>query len=228
MNYKPHSIKPLLSFVLMALTLSVFGQGKQRNNFAAFVPKGYVIFEKIYGDVNNDNLKDCILIIKATDESKIVIDDYEKKADRNRRGIIVLLNHKGNYTTAVKNYSCFSSENEDGGNYMPPELSIEIKKGKMYVHYAFGRYGYWRYTFKFSNSDFQLIGYESSDNHGSTVDKQTSINFLTKTKLIRENINRYKEDANEVFKETRTAIKVTKLITLSTIEDFEELEMNKD
>jgi len=218
-------MKQLLSFLITSLTIAAYGQGKQSENFTAFVPKGYVIFEKIYGDVNNDNVKDCILIIKETDKTKIVIDDYNQKADRNRRGIIVLLKQKGNYKTAVTNYTCFSSENEDGGGYLPPALSVEIIKRKLYVHYGYGRYGYCKYIFRFQNSDFELIGYESSDNHGPTIDSQTSINFLTKEKLIRENINRYKEEANEVFIETRKAISVDKLIALSTIKDFDELDM---
>ena len=215
-----------LSFIIAILTITVFGQPKQVENLSAFLPKGYVVFEKIYGDLNKDNLKDCILIIKATDKTKIVIDEYEHKVDKNRRGIIILFNEKGKYQLAVKNYKCFSSENEDGGVYMPPDLSVEISKEKLYVHYGHGRYGYWRYIFEFKNSDFELIGYDSSSNYGPIVNTETSINFLTKRKLIKENINESdnQESGDEIFKETWSDIKLYKRVKLSVVKDFDELD----
>jgi hypothetical protein len=222
-------MKQLLSFIFAILTITAFGQVKQKENLSAFLPKGYVIFEKIYGDLNKDNLKDCILIIKATDKTKIVIDDYEKKVDRNRRGLIVLLNRKGKYEIAVKNYNCFSSENEDGGVYMPPDLSVEIKKNNLCVHYGHGRYGYWRYTFRFQNSDFELIGYDSGDRSSFESDyvtfDETSMNFITKKELVKKVI-KVNTDGKEVFKETWKNINISTFIKLSKIKDFDELDMD--
>lgn len=212
-----------LTYLLVILTTTVFGQ---RENLSAFLPKGYVILEKNYGDLNKDGLKDCILIIKATDKTKIVIDEYKHKVDRNRRGVIVLFNKNAKYEIAVKNYKCFSSENEVGGVYMPPYLSVEIKKGKLDINYGHGRYGYWCYKFKFSNSDFELIGYDSSSDSGPIIKSETSINFITKRKRIRENINESaeQESGDEIFKETWEDFKVNKLIKLSTVKDFDELD----
>lgn len=62
-------------------------------------------------------------------KEKIVINRFDEKVDRNRRGIIVLLSNIEGFDVAVKNYNCFESENEDGGVYFPPQLSIEIEKG---------------------------------------------------------------------------------------------------
>ena len=42
--------------------------------------------------------------------------------------------------------------------------------------------------FKNINNDFALIGYNQSDNNGPLVEKETSINFLSKKKL--EKINK--------------------------------------
>lgn len=223
-------MKQLLSLIFAILTITAFGQVKQKENFSAFLPKGYVIFEKIYGDLNKDNFKDCILIIKATDKTKIVIDDYEKKVDRNRRGLIVLFNRKGKYEIAVKNYKCFSSENEDGGVYMPPDLSVEIKKSNLCIHYGHGRYGYWRYTFRFQNSDFELIGYDSGDRSSFESDyvtfDETSMNFITKKKLEKEVI-KVDTDGKEDYKETWKNINLSTVIGLSKIKDFDELDMDK-
>ena len=95
-----------------------------------FLPVGYVIFEKVNGDLNNDGIDDCILIIKGTEKKQIIKDKYRGILDRNRRGIIVLFKEDENYKAVVENYNCFSSENEDGGNYYAPELYVYVEKGK--------------------------------------------------------------------------------------------------
>ncbi|BAV07409.1 hypothetical protein FLA_3434 [Filimonas lacunae] len=60
----------------------------QKKNPADFVPKGYVFFEKVTGDLDKDSLEDCVLIIKGTDKSRFVNDEYRGKLDRNRRGVM--------------------------------------------------------------------------------------------------------------------------------------------
>jgi hypothetical protein len=214
---------PLVLFI-MPLAIAAFGQFKQKQDPSDFLPKGYVIFEKITGDLNNDGIEDCILIIKGTDTNKIVTDEHRGKLDRNRRGIIILFNKKDHFELALKNYNCFSSENEDGGVYFAPELSIEIKKGNLYVHYGHGRYGYWEFTFRFNNSDFELIGYDET-NGGPVIESETSVNFLTKKKQEKVNTNENAQGRDEVFKVTRKNINVNKLIKLSEIKDFDELDM---
>lgn len=194
---------------------------------ADFVPEGYVIFDTIYGDLNKDKIEDCVLIIKGTEKSEIVKDEYRGKLDRNRRGILILLNKGDGYELAVKNDNCFSSENEDGGVYFAPELDVEIIKEKLFIHYAHGRYGYWRYMFRLQNSDLELIGYDSSSNHGPTVLTETSINFLTRRKIVNENTNP-NIDEPEIFEKKETKINKTKLLKLSEIEDFDKLEVSED
>ncbi|MCM0665557.1 hypothetical protein [Flavobacterium tyrosinilyticum] len=190
-----------------------------------FIPKGYVPFDTIKGDFNKDGLEDYILIIKGTDKSKVIQHEYRGELDRNRRGIIALLNKNNGYELAAKNYDCFSSENEDGGVYYAPELDFEIKDGKLYINYAHGRYGYWQYTFRYQNSDFELIGYDASSNRGPIVLTQTSINFLTRKKIVDQNINENTYDEDEVFEKSESKIKRTKLLKLSEIKDFDELDL---
>ena len=83
---------------------------KVEQNLSNFLPQGYVIFEKLYGDLNKDGNDDCVLIIKRTDKNQIITDENRGKLDRNRIGIIVLFNKNNHYELAVKNYNCFSSE----------------------------------------------------------------------------------------------------------------------
>ena len=196
-----------------------------------FIPKGYKLFEKISGDLNKDGLEDCVLIIKATRKDGFVKNSFDKVVDRNRRGIIILFTEKDGYKLASKNYNCFSSENEEGGVYYVPELWVEERKGNLYLRYCHGRYGYWEYCFRYQGSDFMLIGYEATYNHGPLVLGKTSINFLTGVEYDDENINADKFDADsdddpvadEVFKRTVVKLKKKPLIKLSEIEDFDEL-----
>lgn len=219
-------MKTLLTVLIATLTITVFGQVEQKQNPTDFLPKGFVIFEIINGDLNKDSIEDCVLVIKGTDKNNIVTDEYRGQQDRNRRGIIVLFNRNGHYELVAKNYDCFSSENEDGGGYFAPELSIDINKGNLYALYQHGRYGYWKYTFRYNNSDFELIGYDQSDNRGPVIESETSINFLSKKIQKKVNTNENAEGGDEVFKETWTNIIVDKLIKLSEIKDFDELDMS--
>ena len=205
--------------------LIVFGCNAQDIEPSDFIPTGYSEFEKHFGDLNKDGLNDCVLIIKNTDTANIVTNRFDKKVDRNRRGIIVLFKNKKGYQLADINFDCFSSENEDGGVYFPPELGIEIKNNKLYFLYGHGRYGYWKYTFRFQKSNFELIGYDSSSDRGPITMSETSINFLTRKKLIKENINKNDEGGEENFKETWSDIEIGNLIKLSEIKDFDGLGM---
>jgi hypothetical protein len=236
--YDNHTMKKLLTFLFLTLTITVFGQVEQNKNPSDFIPKGYVIhkyeggissgsWDEIKGDLNKDGLEDIVLIIKGTDKSKIIKDEYRGELDRNRRGIIVLLNKGAFYELATKNYDCFSSENEDGGVYFAPELYVEVKNGKLYVNYGHGRYGYWSYTFKYQNGDMELIGYDLYSSRGPVPQYEVSINFLTKKKLTRDNLNKNEDGDNystDNFKETWEPIKVKKRIKLSDIKDFDEFE----
>ena len=186
------------------------------------LPDGFILYEKISGDLNGDDINDYVLLIKGTDQSKIIQDEYRGALDRNRRGLLIYLSNNYNFTLTTKNLDCFSSENEDGGVYYPPQLSISIKNGKFYVAYEHGRYGHWKYTFRYQQHTFKLIGYDASENYGPMVNKIISINYLTKKKLIRDNINKDLEEyQEEVFKDTWERIEVKSLHQLSDIKDFD-------
>ncbi|PIF45421.1 hypothetical protein CLU96_2426 [Chryseobacterium sp. 52] len=195
-----------------------------KKDLADFVPEGYKIFEKSFGDLNKDGTEDCILIIKKIDPANIITDEYRGKLDRNRRGLIVLFKKNNGYELASKNETCFSSENEDGGVYYAPELDVYAEKGKLFIHYAHGRYGYWTYTFRYGQSDFELIGYDDSSNTGPRVNSTTSINFLTGKQLDKTNVNQEAEGGDEVFEDSWKKLKTTKPLILSEIKDFDELD----
>ena len=190
-----------------------------------FLPEGYIIVDTIIGDLNKDGIDDWALLIKGTNKVNVVINRFDEEVDRNRRGLVVLFKENNSYTLALRNTDCFSSENEDGGVYFPPQLSIEINRGNLFVKYGHGRYGHWQYTFRYQNSDFELIGYDASSG-GAVIESETSINFLSKKKLRRVNTNEEAQGGDEVFEDTWKDIEVNELVKLSEIKDFDELNMS--
>jgi len=188
------------------------------------LPEGYVLFDSDRGDLNGDGVDDFVLMVKGTDPEEWKKNQFDETVDRNRRGILVYLSEGKKMNLVVENLDCFSSENEDGGVYFPPELSMEIEKGRLFLHYGHGRYGYWRYNFRYQDGKMKLIGFDQSENMGPVVHYLSSYNFLTGKKQEKENINFYSENPeNEVFKETWSDLPKKELITLSSIEDFDEL-----
>lgn len=181
------------------------------------------IFSKISGDLNNDGEDDCVIITKQTKEdAAFVKNQFDDIVDRNRRGILIAFKKGEYYNTVLAIPDCFSSENEDGGVYFAPELHVEIVKGNLRIHYGHGRYGWWRYTFRYRNNDFELIGYDQSDNRGPVTESRSSINFLTKKMQTLTNTNPDADGGEEVFDERWDDIVVKHLVKLVDIKDFDE------
>ena len=189
----------------------------------AFIPKGYVFFSRCVGDLNNDGEPDMVLMVKGTDKSKWVNDGQRGRLDRNRRGLIILFKRDGGYELIAENDECFSSENEDGGMYYAPELTLDINKNCLLRKYAHGRFGNWQYTFGYHNNDFELIGYYHNRCIRYATYYNLDINFHTCIRVYEENLKVYDKDGNEEFKVTKTKIKRRKPIKLSEIADFDKL-----
>lgn len=188
------------------------------------VPSNYIVTEEIYGDLNKEGVEDCILIIKATEKENIIDHEWRGKLDRNRRGIIIAFKNGDYYETVVHNHSCFSSENEDGGVYFAPELSVEInQKGNLGIHYSHGRYGHWEYIFRYQNNTFELIGFASHSNRGPVGLSKTSINYSTGKRVDSTNLNQYCDECDEKWEDIWSDVENVELLKLGDIEDFDNL-----
>jgi hypothetical protein len=195
-----------------------------KENPSEYLPESYFIYDRIAGDLNKDGIADSVYIVKKIDPENIVVNDFDETVDRNRRGLMIFFKHNDSWELAVENLSCFVSENEDGGVYYAPQLTVVIKKGNLFIEYIHGRYGYWSCNFRLNKSDFELIGFDSSQNYGPITVQETSINYLTKRKLTRENIHAEIGDVgNEEFEDTWEGIQNKALLLISEIEDFDEL-----
>ncbi|MCT4580145.1 MAG: hypothetical protein N4A35_01900 [Flavobacteriales bacterium] len=212
---------------VLVLLISIGGMMScsiQNSKKSYSVPNGYKEVDRVQGDLNNDGVDDCVVIVKGTEEEKFVVNRFGKEVDRNRRGILVYLTRADRYYLAIKNLKCFSSENEDGGGCFPPVLSLKIKNEKLYIHYDYGKYGAWSYIFRCQKSDLELVAYNLSVENGPVVIREMSIDFLTKKKEVRENVNQDSEENNEeVFVSKREDFVIQKLHLLSEIADFDEL-----
>ena len=194
--------------------------------FERYIPSQHKLFELLKGDLNKDGIPDIILITKKVDPKNWAIQQGSgEKVDRNRRGIIVLINRNGKYQKLIQNLSAFSSENEDGGVYYAPDLMTEIHNNFLLISYLHGRYGNWGYKFRIENNDMRLIGYDSYSNRGPIQETHTSINFMTNKKLFKDNLNKSDEELAPKYKEKWSKVDF-KPIYLSKIVDFDDLHFN--
>lgn len=211
----------LLSAFLFEANVSAQEEIDLDRSYREIVPNGYTIIESIHGDLNGDSKDDIVLMIQGTDQNKIVIDERRGQLDLNRRGIIVALRNNNKYDVVVENDNCFYSDDEDGGVYIVPYIDMSIKKGNLHIHFSHGRYGYWKYNFRYQDSDLELIGYDESANRGPRVEVVTSINYLTKKMLTKENVNEL-DDYDPIFKEKWSTFSLEHRFKLGEISDFTE------
>ena len=219
-------MKKQLILLFVLLTATVFGQVNSKKKPSDFVPDGFVTTQTLQGDLNKDGIEDCVLIIKGTEEELRITDEYCGDLDLNRRGIIILFKQGNQYKLALKNEACFASEDEDGGVYFAPDLSVSYRKGTLYFHFAHGRYGAWGYTFRYQNDAFELIGYDNMYRSQFVSDwvafDETSVNFSTKKKLQKEIVS-ISKDGKETYKEIWSEILLTNRLNLAEISQFDDL-----
>lgn len=190
---------------------------------ADFITDDFALFEEITGDLNNDGLKDVVLIIKGTDKEKILIEENSINLNRNRRGIIILIKNEKGYELVLKNYDCFSSESEEGSAYFDPELTGNLNNGNLEIGFGHGKHGFWNYIFQLKNKDFELIKYGVTATNGKVIKTETTIDYLTKIKSVKTNSNKKNDIGEDIFKEKKEKIVVKKIVKLSEIKDFDEL-----
>jgi len=100
----------LLIFLVVGIHAVGQAQAKTAQSPDDFIPAGYVVTQKIQGDLNEDDQPDYVFILKGTDKNKIVKDERGGESDRNRRGVLVVLSTRNGYELALDKRSCFYSE----------------------------------------------------------------------------------------------------------------------
>ena len=193
---------------------------------ARFTLDNLNITDEVTGDLNKDGIVDYVFLVKGVDPAYVVHSDMMGMVDRNRRGLVILLSESDDYQLTVQNIGCFSSGLEEPGSYTKPELDLIIQNGILKVHFAHGRYGYWRYLFRYQDEAFKLIGYFHSYG-GSIVEKEVSINFSTRKKKVKVNVNENAQGGDEEYQVEWSRFELDALIRLSDIQDFDMLDLSR-
>lgn len=108
-----------------------------------FMFDDYRVMEVVQGSLTDQKREDLVLLVKATDSEGFQPDQWNKNiVDKNRRGLVIFLKTDNGYQKILENKDFLASENEDGGVYFPPELTINLDKGLLYFNYSHGRYGH--------------------------------------------------------------------------------------
>lgn len=210
-----------ISVILFTIIAGIYPVILSAENLSDHIPDGHYLQNFIKVDLNQDGKTDYLLLTKSLLLEGIEENQFGEIVDRNRRGIIVLLNQGNSYQKIADNPTLFDSEFEDGGVYFAPDLSIYDDQDKIIFHYGHGRYGYWFYTFRLQNNNvLKLIGFEAHSNRGPDPLSIISVNYLTKRLKYARNMteSQFNEKWIEQWK-TIPTLPLLDLNEISTIHD---------
>ena len=159
------------------------------------------LVKKIDGDLNKDNISDVVKVFKDP-----------KKGDF--KASIFFGTQDGKYTLINDNTTLLSvSDGTISDENFP---LIEIKKGILILNYELLR-GQSNYKFRFQNSNFEMIGYDSTSSDGNGYMEKMDINLSTKIKIT--TLERYDVENSkpEIKKEKITIASLPKFQTFNPV-----------
>ena len=155
-----------------------------------FIPKGWKEISNTSGDLNNDKLKDTIIVIEKEDKKNIKKNDGlgPDYLNLNPRILLILFKQKdGTYTLVSKNDKDFisSPNSEDEPTLEDTFNGISIKNNTLIINfnyfYSAGSWGTSKtnYIFRYQNNRFELIGFSESSFMRNSGEEEVSVNFST-------------------------------------------------
>ena len=195
-----------LLFILCSFNLLAENFPQKASKIEDFIPKGWKSIVKKEGDLNNDNIKDVVLVIQKDDPDNAVplFNAYEALIDiidANQMIILVLFKDKNSqYNLVAKNEKDFIIS---AGKAMEEMAKIEmfishnfdedlskaisIENDTLHIFTAirnnYGDLNLSEYVFKYKNNKFELVSLKSfsEEIHSSYETKYSFfLNFLTK------------------------------------------------
>ena len=195
-----------LLFIVCSFNLLAINFPQRANKVEKFIPKGWKSVLKKEGDLNNDNIKDIVLVIQKDDPDNAVplFNAYEALIgiiDANQMIILVLFKDKNSqYNLVAKNEKDFIIS---AGKAMEEMAKIEmfishnfdedlskaisIENNTLHIFTAirnnYGDLNLSEYVFKYKNNKFELVSLKSfsEEIHSSYKTKYSFfLNFLTK------------------------------------------------
>ena len=195
-----------LLFILCSFNLLAENFPQKASKIEDFIPKGWKSIVKKEGDLNNDNIKDVVLVIQKDDSDNAVplFNAYEALIDiidANQMIILVLFKDKNSqFNLVAKNEKDFIIS---AGKAMEEMAKIEmfishnfdedlskaisIENNTLHIFTAirnnYGDLNLSEYVFKYKNNKFELVSLKSfsEEIHSSYETKYSFfLNFLTK------------------------------------------------
>lgn len=200
-------------------------------NVNGFIPKGWKLIAKSFGDLNKDGNADLALIIEKTDENNLINNDNlgSDTLNINPRRLIVAFAKNNGYRLIVQNDHLVPTENaEDSPCLADPLYEMEnkglsIAKGLLFLNFKYWySCGTWfvntdTYTFRWQHNKFELIGFDSWEFHRASHDEtKYSINYSTGIIETTKGGNMSSDERNHP-KTTRKKLKKNVRYNLATI-----------
>jgi hypothetical protein len=185
-----------------------------------FIPPGWSVLDSVYGDLNNDGLKDIAIILQHKDSVSLVNTLEDTVLTQPRILLILFKNTANNKFFLIEQSNSFII-NHDNAVMDDPYQDIAIDKGilKIDIH-LFYSMGSWystnsTYKFRYEGKEFKLIGADLSTIHRGTLDYENySYNFLTKKRSYSK--------GNEEKGTKKTTLKSFSLTSFKTFKTFKE------
>ena len=184
----------------------------QAQTQADLVPKGWTVEMESRGDLNGDGVADLMLVLHMTDPRNVITNDGfgASELDTNPRILVVAFTDK-----ATKKYSLALADHTLIPRHTNPVMddpleAAAIVKGTVQVSLSMWMSaGSWyttqtRFTFRYQDGCFKLIGYDSTETRRNTGETSAvSINYpAKKMKITKGNIENDRQDVS--WKSLRT------------------------
>ena len=166
------------------------------SSIGAFVPERWLAIDTAFGDLNKDQRDDAVLVLQCRDT---LLGDTmgmgSESSPAPPRTLAVLFGTVDGYQLGLQNDRFILRSNE--GGYFDPFEGVHVEDGKLLL-YFYGGSG-WRfsrtYTFRYSNTGFELIGAEAISYDSPTGDGVArSLDFLAHRMQVRTgNVTQHEE-----------------------------------
>ena len=182
----------IMTMCLCAIGMNAQALKQQGASVEQIVPKGWE-HQEAQGDLNKDGIKDLVVLAKPNFKENMMTRDDGYEYNFNPYILAIYFGQEdGNYKLWKQYEDLFEPDSEWTSN----DVDVEItERGTLNISTSFfASAGSWgtnqsKYTFRFQNGDFYLIGKESTDMMRNTGEMTTvSENYLTwKRQTIKDN-----------------------------------------